>query len=391
MKSKIIRYYLGFNFLFSFFSAFCHGVLVLMWKDIGLTFSQMAFLNGAFFLAGALFEFPTGVVADLFGRRWSIIFGLIIMAVAFLVYGLAHDFTHCLLAEILLAFGSSFISGSLDAWLKDSLDFHQLKSDLSANFSFGEIMLRLASALSGFIGAELGVINYHLALLASCLGLGFLAVLSVIFLSEDYFVKKKKGITDSFKNILVGSYKYGMKNKKVWKIIFSMSVMAMAFQSLNLQWSLVIREKLGEQVISYSWLAIKVFEVLGLVVVLCLVRKKMSRKKIFTLSNLLICGCILPMIIFENGWVILSFFLLHEIGRGMFSPIRKAMIQAEIPSEVRATIGSFAEMVMKVFMLLGWMLSCFLSDYFPYQIVWGISLPILFFAVFLTQKIDSPK
>lgn len=392
MGKRILRNFVVFNFLDSFFSAACHAIIVLFWLKIGLTMSEIAFLNGAYFVACFVFEFPTGVIADLFGRRISILFGLLICAVAYLFYGFSFCFWSCLTAEMTLAFGQSFISGALDAWLKDSLDYYQHKGNLTKNFSLGEIALRLASGLSGFFGAYLGLIDYHLAFLFSALGLGFLALLSLFMLSENYFVKSDLTLQKSFKKIIVDSWRFGCQKKIVWRIILSMSFMAMACQALNLQWSLVLADKLGPEIIGPAWIGVKLFEFFGLLVVYFLIEKKFIGAQLLQFANLLIVFCLLPMIYFDNGWFILLFFLLQEIGRGIFAPTRKALLQENIPGQVRATIGSFAEMIMKIFMAVGWFCFAVLSDYFSYKIVWLCSLPILFLAVFFCRKIKTlPK
>ncbi len=64
-----------------------------------------------------LFEVPTGVVADTFSRRLSVIIGTLISGVGFIIMGAIPIFWAILLGNILWGFGYTFTSGATEAWL----------------------------------------------------------------------------------------------------------------------------------------------------------------------------------------------------------------------------------------------------------------------------------
>lgn len=66
-------------------------------------------------------EIPTGVIADRFGRKTSIILGSIVLSIAALIYGSIPNFYNFLLGEFLFAIGVALISGADKAILYDSL------------------------------------------------------------------------------------------------------------------------------------------------------------------------------------------------------------------------------------------------------------------------------
>jgi DHA3 family tetracycline resistance protein-like MFS transporter len=74
-------------------------------------------LEAAYFL----FEIPTGVVADVYSRRLSIIIGMLILGVAWLIEGLLPVFAAILIAETVRAVGEAFLSGATEAWLADEV------------------------------------------------------------------------------------------------------------------------------------------------------------------------------------------------------------------------------------------------------------------------------
>ena len=60
-----------------------------------------------------LFEVPTGVVADTFSRRMSVLIGLFLLGGGFLIEGSLPLFWAVLLAQVVMGIGYTFISGAL--------------------------------------------------------------------------------------------------------------------------------------------------------------------------------------------------------------------------------------------------------------------------------------
>ncbi len=67
------------------------------------------------------FEIPTGVVADLYSRRLSVIIGYFLFGVGFLVEGTSATFGAVLMAQVLWGIGFTFYSGAAEAWIADEI------------------------------------------------------------------------------------------------------------------------------------------------------------------------------------------------------------------------------------------------------------------------------
>ncbi|MBI3740704.1 MAG: MFS transporter [Chloroflexi bacterium] len=68
-----------------------------------------------------LFEIPTGIVADLYSRRASILLGVLITGASFLLLGLVPTFGAIILAQIIWGIGYTFTSGATEAWIADEI------------------------------------------------------------------------------------------------------------------------------------------------------------------------------------------------------------------------------------------------------------------------------
>lgn len=64
-----------------------------------------------------IFEIPTGVVADVFSRRFSIIIGWMVMGAGFVLEALVPRFEVILVAQALWGLGYTFTSGATEAWI----------------------------------------------------------------------------------------------------------------------------------------------------------------------------------------------------------------------------------------------------------------------------------
>jgi len=120
LLSKLLwRYYaLGFCRNLGFISA----VLVPFFTDWGnLSLAQVQLLQSWFMLWIFLLEIPTGVIADRWGRKRSVVIGTIISILGMLIYGLVPRLEIFLVCELLLAFGCACMSGAREAWMYDLL------------------------------------------------------------------------------------------------------------------------------------------------------------------------------------------------------------------------------------------------------------------------------
>src|SRR5215216_3112700 len=87
----------------------------------GLTPVQLILVGTALELSAFLFEVPTGIVADVYSRKLSIVIGYVLMGLGFLVEGLFPVFLPILLAQVIWGLGYTFTSGATQAWITDEI------------------------------------------------------------------------------------------------------------------------------------------------------------------------------------------------------------------------------------------------------------------------------
>jgi len=205
-------------------------------------------------------------------------------------------------------------------------------------------------------------------------------------------VRQRKGFLAGFceiKEIARTSVRYGFQNKQVWLLISIMGISVFAFQSFNMLWSPFYEEKLGRSYVSLVWFGCAIFSLAGNFLAGWAGKGAWSEKTILFFSTIVILVFSLPMTLCENGWLSLMFFWLHEFGRGIFTPTHSAYLQDHIPSDRRATIGSFNSMIGRFGAAIGWLLSGFLGDYIAIPQNWQISILFFIFSIPLILKLQN--
>lgn len=87
----------------------------------GLSMAQIAGLQTVLLWAQLLMEVPTGVLADRLGHRHSYQIALVLSIAGEFIVLIAHNYTTFLLAQIVSGTGFAFASGSVDAYVYESL------------------------------------------------------------------------------------------------------------------------------------------------------------------------------------------------------------------------------------------------------------------------------
>ena len=107
--------------------------MVIYFLDLGFSFSQYFMLIGVWTAGTVFFEVPTGVVADSYSRKWSVITGLGIAGVSAIGLGLTDSYPLLLGLFAINGIGFTFFSGAEDAWAIDNL-YHYDRGDLIKAF-----------------------------------------------------------------------------------------------------------------------------------------------------------------------------------------------------------------------------------------------------------------
>lgn len=108
-------------------SAFALGLIVpahtaYYLQTAGMSPLQLVLVGTALEASYFLCEVPTGILADTFSRRLSVIIGLALIGLSWIVQGVIPLFGAIILTEVFRGIGEAFRSGAAEAWLADEAD-----------------------------------------------------------------------------------------------------------------------------------------------------------------------------------------------------------------------------------------------------------------------------
>ena len=149
----------------------------------GLTPMQLVLVGTTLEVSAFLFEIPTGVVADVFSRRLSIIIGYIMMGTGFLVEGLFPSFLPILLAQVIWGVGYTFTSGATQAWITDEVGEEKANPLFMRAARVGLVASLIGMGATTFIGAN----NAARPIIVGAIGVILVGIVLIFIMPETGF------------------------------------------------------------------------------------------------------------------------------------------------------------------------------------------------------------
>ena len=164
-------------------------IAVYLVREVGLDPLQLILIGTVMEAAVFVFEIPTGVFADTYGRKLSIVVSILLQGVAWSLVGLVPHFIPILIAWALWGFGYTFMSGAYEAWITDEVG----SDEVGPVFVRGE-RLAYAGALGG-LGLGVGVAAYDLSLSVVLAGALTIAVglVALVAMPETGYRRRQPG------------------------------------------------------------------------------------------------------------------------------------------------------------------------------------------------------
>jgi MFS family permease len=348
---RVQRVYLVLLLLHTLAASFIWGINTLFLLDAGLTNAQ-AFAANAFFTAGlVLFEVPTGVVADMRGRRLSYLLGTLTLAVSTLLYLLmwriSAPFWSWAVSSALLGLGFTFFSGAVQAWLVDALKAHGYEGPLDPVFARGEVVEGVAmlggSVLGGYV-AQATNLGVPYVLRAAALALSF-ATAFLLMRDVGFMPKRNGGALRQAKSVVSGAVRYGFANPPVrWVMIasaFTDGVSIYGFYAMQPYLLELYGDPKAYGIAGLSAAIVGGAQIAGGLLVARLSRV-VTRRTTLLLAAVLASGLTLLLIgLVPRFPVAVTLLVVWGLLFAMVSPVRQAYLNDQIPSEQRATGLSF--------------------------------------------------
>lgn len=350
-KPKAYSVYLLFRFCFTlFFSMATVLSIVYHLEVVKLNAFQLVLVGTVLETACFLFEIPTGVVADLYSRRRSVLIGIFLYGVGFLIEGALPWFVTVLLAQVVWGCGDTFITGALEAWIASEETSKPMDNVFMRGSQLGQ--------LGGIAGVVLGTLLGNLSLqtpiiLAGVLCLLFGLVLIRIMPETNFSPAPEdhQGLFRDFANLFKLNLSF-LKGSSVLLALLAITLCgglaSEGFDRLSTAHFLddTVMPAIGP-LNSVTWFGAISLAGSGLgILVSQLLIDRMKKKGTISRTGLVMfasAGYILCLILFavgQNFWFMLLAFLLAGLMRTIKEPVLAAWMNDHVEEKMRATVFS---------------------------------------------------
>ena len=174
-------------------------VLIPYYESNNLNKTQIFTVQAAYALSILIMEIPSGYLADIIGRRKTLILGALFMPAGIGVYAFTHSFTSFLIAEFIIAVGNSMRSGCDSALVYDTLLELKKESEYKKFEGKSYFYARIGTSVSSISGGLLALLSLKIPFFAN-MAISMLMLPIALLLIEPQ--RKKLDSTGPLRDIL---------------------------------------------------------------------------------------------------------------------------------------------------------------------------------------------
>lgn len=330
-------------------------VIVLFYEENGLNLQDIFLLKSVYSVAVVAFEIPAGYLADVRGRRNTLLIGCLLAFGGFLCYSFSYTLGAFFLAEVLLGTGQSLISGADSALLYDTMLSDSRENEYLKYEGRMTMIGNFAEAGAGLISGLLAAYSLRLPFYCQTF-VAFIGIPAALVLKDETVRIQPKHPLSNIWYIIRYSL---ITNKSLrYDILFSGIIGA---STLTMAWFVQpILIAIDTPTVFYGiiWTVLNLTVGLGALYSDPL-NRYLGENRTYLLILIFICGGYLAVSFYITYFALFLLFVFYMI-RGFATPILKGYINKQTFSEMRATVLSIRNFIIRLLFALiapfiGWL------------------------------------
>ncbi len=328
------------------------AVIVPYFQSKGLSMQEVFEVQAVFSGAVLLMELPSGYVADLLGRKKTILLATFFHAVTFTIFPLARGYWDIVIIEIFMALGVSLFSGTDVALIYDSMDALGKGKEQSRLVGQQIFYKQMGETLAALIGGWLAIYGLSTVVWANAF-LIWTPFILAFFLTEP---PRKKMSTSGHRENMGYIYKSLFKQGPLL-ILIILNTIVYGLATLIAVWSFQpFWKEIGFSLSSFGYLW-----ALSNITVALVARKAHIIEVNFGSTKSLILMAVLPvfgyfLMAFVTGqetswqWMLIgaSACMIFQTCRGLGQVLLKNALNSRVEGDMRATANSVTSLGMRV-------------------------------------------
>ncbi len=384
-------------FLFSFATTTVFTINILYQMQVAkLSPLQLVLVGTCLEATCFLFEIPTGIIADRFSRKLSIIIGFALIGCGFILEGSVPVFIFIAIAQIIWGIGYTCISGALDAWVIDETGKDTLFISGAKNASIGQFLGILVSVALAQITLNLPIVFGGIVLIA-------LSILLILFMTERPYNKvMEKNEKNYFVNIFESIYKT-VKTNHTLAILFIIALfLGLYSEGFDRLWGTLIlnTEEFTDSNGIYVFGAIAAITAIIGFLTFNKIEAKAEKTNINIINNILIYICLVIIIglclmtFIKNGYILVLLVIIINLSRSIIEPFETIWFNNLITdSNNRATILSLKGQVGALGQISSGPLMGIFSIFMPLRFIFILSAiifsPTVLLFIYIKNKVQK--
>jgi len=319
-------------------------VYVLYFRHYNLNLFQIALMASIFEASILLFELPTGILADIYGRKISVTLSALTLFLGGLVFIIFPTILGFIIAEIIVGIGETLKSGALEAWLVDSLKQQGMEDKVKYVFSVGKRYQATGNLLGLILGGYIGFWNIEYIWHPFAISFLVCLVFLLLWMREDYQLKKMEiKIFEQIKRTIQKSLEVIKTNRTIYALILLGLFFNFSFETISQYWQIHFSENLSIKTSYFGWI-VALSSIIVILFVNSVTRLSEKFKNQTTFLIILKSGFFLSLLIIaltSDPLLAIVLFIILQSLQSFSDPIVLDLFNRNIPSEQRATLLSF--------------------------------------------------
>ncbi len=334
LNSNIAKFY-AFQFLGQLL--FIIPIIVLFWQANGLSLTKIMILQSLFAISIVFWELPTGVFADKFGRKKSLVLGAFFLAAGLLVYSLGFTFWQFFAAEFIWAIGLCFISGADSAFIYDTLKQTKKEKNFKKVWGNATSFSLAAAAIGAIIGGFIATYSLRVGWYLSTISMIFLFFVALTFKEPKHYRRVKR---QNYWEHTLESFRESFMNKNLLFVLLFSSLLSVV-SKISLWFYQPYMQQSGLPLFYFGivWASFSIFAIGGSKYAYNIERILGEKGSLWLMVALMVLS-----LIFMSYWFVIfgfAFIFIQQIVRGFSEPVLQDYSHNHISdSRKRATLLS---------------------------------------------------
>lgn len=360
--SNISRY-----FLYTVLKGLSFGLITAMWviylqRQHGVNLTEVTIIDVAFWIAATLGEVPTGIVADTFGRKLSLVIGTAVMGTSIIGWTFAPTVPLVMLAYVFLAIGTTFLSGAEDALFYESVQITGRSAEYTHLVGRISATMLGATAIGNLLSGLFATIDLKLPFLVA--GLCLLLMLGVVLTFKEPRIDKKsiESARKSYREILKQSIAMLHARPALRYPLFYLALVPMAAVLMETVFLQPQAVSLGVPIagVGAVVMAVQLINMLGSTWT-DRIKSRFGEQRVLYAAPLFIIASLILLALFQ---ILPALLFVAVIGfvTAVLRPLVLSRIQSEVPDDIRATILSMQSLMFTLLVAIGEPILGFVAD-----------------------------